>query len=149
VDSRQPNASFTYTERGIFDATLKVTDSTGRSASASVRIIVGNQAPVVNLTVESTTPPFNFGDTVHFTVQVTDDQPVDCARVTVAYILGHDQHGHPQSSTAGCEGDISVPLETGHAGASNLAAVFVATYTDQPGGGETPQQGSDEVILRP
>ena len=105
-------------QRGIFEATLRVTDTTGRSASNSVRIIIGNQAPVVNLTVVSTTPPFNFGDTVHFTVQVTDDQPVDCARVSVAYILGHDQHGHPQSSTAGCEGDISVPLDTGHAGAS-------------------------------
>ena len=126
-----------------------MTDTTGRSASNSVRIVIGNQAPVVNLTVVSTTPPFNFGDTVHFTVAVTDDQPVDCARVSVAYILGHDQHGHPQTSTAGCEGDIAVPLDTGHAGAANLAAVFVATYTDQPGGGETPQQGSDEVVLRP
>ena len=35
-----------------------------------------------------------------------------------------------------------------HAG-QNIAAVFVATYTDAPGGGETPQQGSDEVILQP
>ena len=149
VDSRVANPTHTYTQRGIFEATLRVTDSSGRSASASVRIVIGNQAPVVNLTVTSTTPPFNFGDTVNFTVQITDDQPVDCARVTVAYILGHDQHGHPQSSTAGCSGQIPVPLDTGHAGATNLAAVFVATYTDQPGGGETPQQGSDEVILRP
>jgi PKD repeat protein len=147
VDSRQPNASFTYTERGIYDATLKVTDSTGRSASASVRIIVGNQAPVVNLEVESTSPPFNFGDTVHFTVEVTDDQTVDCSKVTVAYILGHDQHGHPQSSTAGCEGDIQVPpADAGHQG-ENISAVFVASYTDAPAG-ETPQTGSAEVILR-
>ena len=92
----------------------------------------------------STTPPFNFGDTVHFTVEVTDDQPVDCARVSVAYILGHDQHGHPQTSTAGCEGDIVVPVDESHIG-QNIAAVFVATYTDQPGGGEEPQQGSAEV----
>jgi cytochrome c len=110
--------------------------------------VIGNQAPVVNLTVVSTSPPFNFGDTVHFTVTVTDDQPVDCARVSVAYILGHDQHGHPQSSTAGCEGDIQVPVDEAHIG-QNIAAVFVATYTDQPGGGETPQQGSAEVVLRP
>ena len=149
VDSTQANPTFTYTQRGIFEATLRVTDTTGRSASNSVRIAIGNQAPVVNLTVVSTTPPFNFGDTVHFTVQVTDDQPVDCARVSVAYILGHDQHGHPQTSTAGCEGDIAVPIDAGHAGAANLAAVFVATYTDNPGGGEEPQQGSDEVVLRP
>jgi cytochrome c len=149
VDSRLANPTFTYTQRGVFEATLRVTDTSGRSASNSVRIVIGNQAPVVNLTVASTTPPFNFGDTVNFTVMVTDDQPVDCARVSVAYILGHDQHGHPQSSTAGCSGQIPVPLDTGHAGASNLAAVFVATYTDAPGGGETPQQGTDEVVLRP
>jgi cytochrome c len=149
VDSRQANPTFTYTQRGIYEATLRVTDTSGRSASNSVRIIIGNQAPVVNLNVSSTTPPFNFGDTVNFTVTVTDDQPVDCARVTVAYILGHDQHGHPQSSTAGCSGQISVPVDTGHVGATNLAAVFVASYTDQPGGGETPQEGTDEVVLIP
>ena len=126
-----------------------MTDQTGRSASWQARVIVGNQAPRVPLTVVSTTPPFNFGDTVNYTVTITDDQPVDCARVSVAYILGHETHGHPQTSTAGCTGTISVPLDTGHAGASNLSAVFVAQYTDNPGGGETPQQGSAEVRLVP
>jgi PKD repeat protein len=148
VDSRQPNASHTYTEKGIWDATLKVTDSSGRSASASVRIIVGNQAPVVDLRITDPSPPFAFGDTVSFTVTVTDEQPVDCSRVSVAYILGHDQHGHPQSSTGGCSGTIAVPpLDPGHAG-ENVFAVFVASYTDQPAG-ETPQTGSDEVRLNP
>ncbi len=148
VDSRQANPTFTFTERGIYEATLRVTDTSGRSASNSVRIVIGNQAPVVRLTVASTTPPFNFGDTVHYTVTVTDDQPVDCARVSVAYVLGHDQHGHPQSSTAGCAGDISIPIDEAHIG-QNIAAVFVASYTDQPGGGEAPQEGTAEVILRP
>jgi cytochrome c len=148
VDSREANPTFTYTQKGIYEATLRVTDTTGRSASNSVRIIIGNQAPVVRLTVVSTSPPFNFGDTVHFTVTVTDDQPVDCARVNVAYILGHDQHGHPQTSTAGCAGDIAVPVDESHIG-QNIAAVFVASYTDQPGGGETPQTGTAEVVLRP
>ena len=85
---------------------------------------------------------------MHFTVTVTDEQPVDCARVTVAYILGHDQHGHPQSSTAGCSGTIQTPQpDAGHQG-ENIFAVFVASYTDHPAG-ETPQTGSDEVMLRP
>ncbi len=148
VDSTEANPMFTYTERGIYEATLRVVDTSGRSASNSVRIIIGNQAPVVRLTAVSTSPPFNFGDTVHFTVTVTDDQPVDCARVNVAYILGHDQHGHPQTSTAGCEGDISVPIDEAHLG-QNISAVFVATYTDLPGGGETPQEGTAEVRLTP
>jgi hypothetical protein len=149
VDSTQANPTYTYTAKGIYEATLKVTDQTGRSASWQARVVVGNQAPRLQLTVVSTTPPFNFGDTVHYTVTVTDDQPVDCARVSVAYILGHETHGHPQTSTAGCEGDISIPIDEGHAGASNLSAVFVAQYTDNPGGGETPQQGSAEVRLTP
>ena len=33
-----PNPTFTYTQRGIFEATLRVTDTSGRSASNSVRI---------------------------------------------------------------------------------------------------------------
>jgi cytochrome c len=161
IDSRQANPTYTYTQRGTFEATLRVTDTSGRSASNSVQIIVGNQRPRVQLTAwmcpdtGACTPrpspalPFHFGGTVHFVVTVTDDQPVACERVNVSYVLGHDQHGHPQSSTAGCEGEISVPLDTGHAGASNLAAVFDATYTDDPGPGETPLEGTAEVILRP
>jgi glucose/arabinose dehydrogenase len=149
VDSRQPNPTFTYTQRGVYEATLRVTDPTGRSASWQVRIVVGNQAPQVRLTVQSTTPPFNFGDTVNFNVTVTDDQPVDCARVSVAYILGHESHGHPQTSTAGCSGQISVPIDEAHAGAANISAVFVASYTDNPGGGEPPQTGTAEVRLVP
>ena len=121
VDSTEANPTHTYTAKGIYEATLRVTDSTGRSASWQVRVIVGNQAPRVQLTVVSTTPPFNFGDTVNFTVTVTDDQPVDCARVSVAYILGHETHGHPQTSTAGCTGTISVPIDEGHAGAATSA----------------------------
>ena len=149
VDSRVANPTHTYTARGVYEATLRVTDQTGRSASWQVRVTVGNQAPVVRLTVVSTSPPFNFGDTVNFTVTVTDDQPVDCSRVSVAYILGHESHGHPQTSTAGCTGQISVPIDEAHAGAANISAVFVATYSDNPGGGEPPQQGTAEVRLVP
>jgi cytochrome c len=151
VDSTAANPTFTYTENGAFDATLRVTDRTGRAAAASVLIVVGNAAPVVELT---TTPgpddPFSFGQTVQFTVTVTDDTPVDCSKVTVAYVLGHDEHGHPLSSTAGCTGTITTFLDSGHAGASNLRAVFVASYTDAPSQPDLPPlSGSDEVVLTP
>ena len=39
------NPTLTYTAKGIFEATLRVTDQTGRSASCPARVIVGNQAP--------------------------------------------------------------------------------------------------------
>jgi cytochrome c len=151
VDSTEPNPAYTYTENGVFDATLRVTDRTGRSAAASVVIVVGNAAPVVELTT-SPAPgePFGFGQTVTFTVAVTDDTPVDCSKVSVAYILGHNEHGHPLSSTAGCSGTITTFVDSGHAGAGNLRAVFVASYTDTPADPDVPPlSASDEVVLIP
>jgi glucose/arabinose dehydrogenase/PKD repeat protein len=144
VDSTMPNPTFTYSRDGVFRATLKVTDVHGRSAAEYVDIFVGNQPPVVDLT---TTPapgqPFHFGDTVQFQVSVTDEAAVDCSRVTVTYVLGHDTHGHPLSTAAGCSGSIQTTAAGHDPTADNITAVFVAEYTD-PGG----LIGSDQVVLR-
>jgi cytochrome c len=132
------------------DATLTVTDRSGRKASASVPIIVGNKTPVVTLTT-SPAPgePFQFGQQVSYTVEVTDDAPVDCSKVRVTYILGHDQHGHPLTSSLGCSGTITTTAP-GHGGATNLRAVFNASYTDAPEEEGVPLlTGSDEVVIPP
>ncbi|GIE94601.1 PQQ-dependent sugar dehydrogenase [Paractinoplanes rishiriensis] len=146
VDSRSPNATYTFTENGNYRPTLKVTDSTGRSASAEVILPVGTLAPVVTFVTPTEDDAFAFGDTVTYQVSVVDDQPVDCARVTVSYILGHDEHGHPLSQSSGCTGSITTFVDPGHAGAGNLTAVFVASYTDT---GVPPQTGTTEVVLTP
>jgi uncharacterized repeat protein (TIGR01451 family) len=100
---------------------------------------------VVRLRLDSTTGgTFQFGDTVTYTVTVTDDTTVDCSKVTVAYILGHETHGHPLTSTAGCTGSITTTVDSGHAGAANLSAVFVAAYTDPEG-----LSGSAQVRVLP
>ena len=149
VDSRVQNPSFTYTENGDYEATLNVTDSTGRRAAASVRVVVGNAIPVVTLTAEPEGGTFQFGDAVTFSVSVEDDAPIDCDNVVVSYILGHDEHGHPLTSTTGCSGTIQTFVDTGHAGSSNLRGVFSAAYTDTPEDGLPPLSGSDEVVLTP
>ncbi|RJK97008.1 PQQ-dependent sugar dehydrogenase [Vallicoccus soli] len=149
VDSYRQNPTFTYEENGAYDATLTVIDETGRRASASVRVIVGNEAPVVTFVTPQTGDTFAFGDAVRFEVQVTDDQPVDCNNVIVSYVLGHDDHGHPLTAARGCSGTIQTPLETGHAGASNLRGVFQATYTDTPEDGLPARSGTAEVVLEP
>ncbi|MEV6599628.1 PQQ-dependent sugar dehydrogenase [Actinoplanes sp. NPDC051346] len=146
VDSRQPNAVHTFTENGNYRPTLKVTDPTGRWASAEVILPVGTLAPQVTFVTPTEDQPFEFGDTVPFRVAVVDDQPVDCSRVTVTYILGHDQHGHPLSTASGCTGSITTFIDGGHSGADNLVAVFVAEYTDP---GSPPQTGSATVVLTP
>jgi cytochrome c len=146
VDSRQPNASFTFTTNGNYRPTLKVTDSTGRSASAEVILPVGTLAPQVTFTTPVEGQPFQFGDTVNFEVAVVDDAPVDCSKVTVTYILGHAEHGHPLSTASGCTGSITTFLDPGHAGSDDLSAVFVASYTDS---GTPPQTGTATVVLTP
>jgi cytochrome c len=143
VDSTAPNPTFTYKKDGVYLATLKVTDEHGRSASNQVEITVGNQPPVVDLqTVPAPGQPFTQGQAVTYTVNVIDEAPIDCSKVQVNYIVGHADHGHPISTTAGCSGTIQTTIPQGH-GAGEITAVFVAQYTD-PGG----LVGSDQVVLR-
>ena len=149
VDSTDASPSFTYEENGTYDATLKVTDRTGRTSSASVPVTVGNTTPKVTLTT-SPAPgePFAFGQEVTFHVTVEDDVPVDCTKVKVAYVLGHAQHGHPITSANGCDGTITTSA-AGHEGATDLKAVFLASYTDAPAEGAPPLTGTAQVELVP
>ena len=148
-DSTEANPTFTYEEEGVFSATLKVSDRSGRSASASVEIIVGNSVPQIAFVQPVPGQPFQFGDTVQVEVEVTDDQEVDCSKVQLSYVLGHDTHGHPISSTTGCTGQF-VTTTAGHGAGDNLRAVFGASYEDpgfEGGGGELT--GEAEVVLTP
>ncbi|WP_220039695.1 PQQ-dependent sugar dehydrogenase [Nonomuraea aridisoli] len=149
VDSREPAASFTFSENGVYDATLRVSDRAGMSAATSVRIVIGNEAPVVELVRPVTGQPFEFGDVVEFEVRVTDDQPVDCDNVVVNYELGHDDHTHNLSVARGCTGSFQTTAGGHDPEADNLSAVFIAEYTD-PGTGDLPElTGSDQAVLRP
>jgi len=156
VDSREQDPTHTYTDNGVHRAHLTVTDvgsrrrDRGRSASDFVEVIVGNTAPVVELIAPAEGDTFSFGDTVAFEVQVTDDQPVDCTAVQVTYVLGHDDHGHPQTTASGCTGTIVTILPSGHDPATDdLFGVFVAEYTDPGGDGLPALSGSDQVVLEP
>ncbi|MEH0934706.1 carbohydrate-binding protein [Micromonospora psammae] len=133
--STAANPSHTYTTNGQYTATLTVTDPTGLTATASVPITVGNTAPVVTLVSPAAGQLFAFGDTVPFTVTVTDaeDGTVDCAKVTVTYLIGHDSHDHALTSKTGCTGSITVPVDGEHDASANLYGVFDAEYTDAGG----------------
>ena len=143
VDSRDPNATFTYRRDGVYLAHLNVIDEHGRRASSYVRITVGNQEPDVEFVRPVANQPFRFGDAVQFEVTVADEAAVNCSQVRVHYILGHDTHGHPLSTTAGCTGTIQTTAAGHDPATDNITAVFVAEYTDS--GGLT---GRDQVVLR-
>ncbi len=152
TDSTEPNPTHTYTEKGGYAAKLTVTDNTGKAGTATVQIIVGNTAPTVRFAKPPNGGVLDFGDTLRFEVQVTDPdgQPVDCAKVEVEYILGHDEHGHPLTETTGCSGVIETSTDGGHSADANLFSVLHATFTDTPPEPGVPAAtGEAEIILQP
>ncbi|GAB2832477.1 PQQ-dependent sugar dehydrogenase [Streptomyces daliensis] len=149
--STEANPTHTYTENGTYTATVTAKDPGGRTGSASVHITVGNTAPKVELQLPKDGQPFAFGDAVPFEVKVTDpeDAEIDCSKVEVTYILGHDSHGHPISSAKGCSGTIQTTNDGEHDPNANIFGVFDAQYTDGGGGGQPPLTSHGQSILQP
>ncbi|WP_020524937.1 carbohydrate-binding protein [Catelliglobosispora koreensis] len=149
--STAANPSHTFTTNGVRTVSLTVTDPGGRTAAASVVITVGNTAPTVTLNTPVNGALFNYGDTVPYTITVSDpeDSAVDCARVKLSYILGHDSHGHPITSRNGCSGTLQVPVDGEHDSAANLFAVFDAEYTDLGANGQPALTTHAQHILQP
>jgi PKD repeat protein len=143
--------SHTYDTVGQFTAHLSVTDPTGLTGAASAVITAGNTAPAVTLDLPVDGGFFGYGDTVPFKVTVTDpeDGTIDCSKVVVEYILGHDNHGHPLSRATGCEGVIETPADEGHGLDANVFGVINASYTDGGASGAPALTGEDEISLHP
>ncbi|MGV9329825.1 carbohydrate-binding protein [Streptosporangium sandarakinum] len=133
--STAANPSHTYTVNGTYTATLTVRDPEGATGTASVPITVGNTAPTVTIREPSPGRLTAFGDAVPWSVTVTDpeDGAVDCGKVTMAYVLGHDQHAHQITSQNGCSGTITIPVDGEHDDAANIFPIFDASYTDKGG----------------
>ncbi|WP_173054041.1 PQQ-dependent sugar dehydrogenase [Phytohabitans houttuyneae] len=133
--STAANPTKTYTANGRYTPTLRVTDPAGLTGTASLVVNVGNTAPAVTLTSPGDGRLFNFGDSVPFQVTVSDpeDGTIDCSRVSVTYLLGHDSHSHQITSSTGCTGQITIPVDGEHDAAANIYGVFDAAYTDNGG----------------
>ena len=133
--STSANPTKTYTSNGTYTATLTVTDADGLTGTSSVTITVGNTAPAVTINAPANGRLFAYGDAVPFTISVTDpeDGSIDCARVKMTYVLGHDSHGHQITSQNGCSGTITIPVDGEHDTAANVFAIFDAEYTDAGG----------------
>ncbi|WP_432169836.1 PQQ-dependent sugar dehydrogenase [Streptomyces sp. 1222.5] len=141
-----------YKKNGTYTATVTAKDTTGRTGSASVRVVVGNTAPKVTLELPQDGQLFSFGDAVPFKVKVTDPEDgraVDCSKVTVNFILGHDTHGHPLTSAQGCSGTIQTSADGGHDEDANIFGVLDAQYTDGGGGGQEALTTHARSVLQP
>ncbi|WP_435280180.1 lectin [Streptomyces albogriseolus] len=149
--STAADPSHTYTANGQYTATVKVTDPSGRSATASVRITVGNTAPTVRIDTPADGRIYDFGAAIPFTVTVTDpeDGAVDCSRVKVTFVIGHDSHGHPQTSATGCTGTLRTLADGEHDPNANIFGVIDAEYTDRGAGGQPALTTHDQHVTQP
>ncbi|MGW3418570.1 PQQ-dependent sugar dehydrogenase [Streptomyces phaeochromogenes] len=150
--STAANPTYTYKRNGTYTATLTAKDATGRTGSASVQIVVGNTAPKVTLQLPEDGQLFSFGDAVPFKVKVTDPEDggsIDCAKVKVSFVLGHDSHGHPLTTANGCSGTIQTSADGGHDEDANIFGVFDAEYTDNGGGGQEALTTHDQNVVQP
>ena len=139
VDSVEPNPTHTYTTRGQYTAKLTVFDSSGKSTGANTTITVGNSSPTVTVNVPVDGGLFAFGENIPFSVTVTDpeDGVISCSEVAVTFVLGHDTHGHAESTVNGCSGVLpTLADDVSHGG--NVFGVISAVYTDHGGAGGVP-----------
>jgi cytochrome c len=151
--STEPNPSHTYSAVRSYRATLTVTDSTSRSGSDDVTVVVGNAAPTIEITSPADGGFFSFGDAIPFEVTVTDNEDgtvsgdhAACARMRVQYLLGHDEHSHPISDATGCRGTIQTRGEAGHGDDANVFGLISATYTDGGGLPGAPALGGQDGL---
>ncbi|MEV8087547.1 PQQ-dependent sugar dehydrogenase [Streptomyces nigra] len=149
--STAANPSHTYTAEGQYTATLKVTDPGGKSATASVQITVGNTAPTVRIDTPADGQIYDFGAAIPFKVTVTDpeDGTIDCSRVKVNFIVGHDSHGHPQTSATGCTGTLQTLADGEHDPNANIFGVIDAEYTDKGAAGQPALTTHDQRVTQP
>ncbi|MFJ8898568.1 lectin [Streptomyces sp. NPDC102359] len=149
--STAAHPSHTYTANGQYTATLKVTDPSGKSATASVPITVGNTAPTVRIDTPADGRIYDFGAAIPFKVTVTDpeDGTVDCTRVKVTFVIGHDSHGHPQTSTTGCTGTLQTLADGEHDPNANIFGVIDAEYTDKGANGQPSLTTHDQHVTQP
>ncbi|MEV7894547.1 ThuA domain-containing protein [Streptomyces cyaneofuscatus] len=153
TDSTEAAPSHTYTAKGLHTARLTVTGPDELTALAVQDITVGNTRPEVTIQQPPDGGMFSFGDTIPFTVEVTDEEdgqsgPIDCSRVVVQSQLGHDTHLHPLDNYTGCTGEIVTDAGDSHGPGQNLYYGITAQYEDKGAPDAPALTGSTSLTLR-
>ena len=75
INSRDKNPVYTYSKNGVYFPTLTVTDSHGKSATQTMRVIVGNSYQTLKLETSSKNSSFFWSDEpLQYKVTITDKE---------------------------------------------------------------------------
>jgi glucose/arabinose dehydrogenase/PKD repeat protein len=154
-DASGVRVSHTFATAGNHAVRLTVTDANGASAVANLSIVAGNTRPTVTIESPVDGTFSEFGTPIPFKVKVTDpeDGVVDCTKVKVTYLLGHNEHGHPMGEAtpdANCEGTIVPERDAAHGTNSYVFHIVQASYTDAGGAtGTATLTGETDAVLHP
>lgn len=115
VQATDSDPSFTFNTPGAYTVNLKVTDKEGETSTATTKVLVGNDAPKISITVDPNTEFFGDHKKVNYIVSVTDKQDgstkdktidPDAVKVTLSYIpegkdmvkaaFGHQENTIPE-----------------------------------------------------
>ncbi|NEE03496.1 ThuA domain-containing protein [Phytoactinopolyspora halotolerans] len=151
VDETGESVTHTYTENGVYDARLTVTDPDGKTGTTTVPITVGNTRPEVEFNLPPDGAFFDFGDEVSWDLRVEDaeDEEIADSDVVIQPALGHDDHPHPADPLTGRTGSVKTALGGGHSEDMNVFYILTGRYTDR-GAGDIPSlSGEDTSLLFP
>ena len=113
--STAANPLHTYSTNGVYTAALTVNDGHGGTSTATVKITVGNHAPVPKITAPATTLLYRVGDVINYAGSATDteDGTIPASGLSWQVILHHCPGGvchiHPFSTSTGPTGNMTVP----------------------------------------
>lgn len=107
--SSQANPTHTYTENGVYQVKLTVTDSAGGASTATLEIVVGSEPPVAEILAPGDGARFRIGEEITFRGRGfdPDDGELGDGRLAWSGILHHNEHIHYDAVKAtGAEGSF-------------------------------------------
>lgn len=82
-----PNANVTFDKKGVYFATLTLTDSHGASSDQLVQIVVGNEPPVINIDIAGNQTFYFANEPINYRVAVTDREDGAAPPAKVAFSI--------------------------------------------------------------
>jgi len=114
--SAERNPTHTFTQPGVYDATLTLTETTTpfASSSESVRITVGNNPPLADITSPADGTTYAIGDVLDFTGEASaGGSPLPASAMTWEVRQLHNEHVHYSTPASGPQpGNPNVSTDT-------------------------------------